>query len=398
VPGALGTASSDANDTTTFVRGTQSVRVTTAATGVQSQVRKTGLSAIDLTGKMIRILLKVDDVTHLNRMELVIGTSSFTNFLRWTVHTHSTTSPNYVTSGDWVLVQLLWAAVSAASGGFSIGSNGTPSTKTGFTDWQFNCYDDAVGAVTYHLQAIEIVPDVTNTFANGVVSITFDDSWSNVYDNARPKMDSLGYRGTLYTIADYIGTSLHLSMSQLRSMQNLSGWEVSGHAYTNANHGLPNGFSDLSAARVNDEFRLLKEWLVTNGFTGDNFAYPKGHFEVTTDGVPVDQIAAQYWATSRTIISETRETWPPSMPQRVHALTAVSEAATTPATIVGAGNVLDRCKNSGSWLILCLHQIVTGSATDSTMLTQTGFGTVMDGINSRGIPVLPVADVIRYYT
>ncbi|KUN43426.1 hypothetical protein AQJ27_30600 [Streptomyces olivochromogenes] len=44
---------------------------------------------MNLTGKLIRLILKVDDVTHLDRLEFLIGTSTFTNYFRWTVHTHS---------------------------------------------------------------------------------------------------------------------------------------------------------------------------------------------------------------------------------------------------------------------------------------------------------------------
>lgn len=40
-PGGAGTASAEANDTSVFVRGTQSVRVTTGGTGKQSYVRRT---------------------------------------------------------------------------------------------------------------------------------------------------------------------------------------------------------------------------------------------------------------------------------------------------------------------------------------------------------------------
>lgn len=401
VTGGAGTASSNVNDTTDFIRGTQSAKATTTGAGAQSQIRRTGLSAMDLTGKAIRLVLKLDDVTHLNRIEFLVGTSTFANFYRWLVHTHSATPPNLVQSGEWVTVTFGWADVQTASGTYTY-SAGAPSTKTGFTDLQVNVYDDAAGAVTYHLQSVEFIADITDKFANGVVSVTFDDSWQSVYDLARPKMDSLGYRATLYTIADQIGAASKLTLPELQVMQGISGWDVAGHAYLGANHGQTNGFASLTAAQTNDDFRNLKLWMVRNGFLGDTFAYPKGHFGTTTDGVPIDQIAAQYWSASRTIIAEGQEHYRPAAAQRIRAVTGINDGSglggITVTALTAANGLIDRCRNSGGWLILCFHEITAGTPANSTQCSQTGFNTVMDTVNTKGIPVYPISEVLQYYT
>ncbi|MBL1104951.1 polysaccharide deacetylase family protein [Streptomyces sp. 5-8] len=399
--GGAGTASSNANDTTDFVRGTQAIRVTTAANGVQSQVRKLAGSAMDLTGKLIRLIFKVDDVTHLNRLEFLIGTSTFTNFYRWTVHTHSATNPNYVQTGEWVTVHLNWADVTASGGTYSVSSSGVPSVRSGFTDMQVNCYDDGTGAVTYHLQAVELVPDTTETFPNGVITISFDDSYASVYDLARPKMDALGFSGTMFNIAEAIGSSaVYLNTTQMRSMQDFSGWEMDGHAYGTAAHAAR--YTTMTEQQVADDFRKLRSWMVQNGFTSEHFAYPGGQFGKTTDGVPVDQIAARYFTSARSIISENVESFPAAMPYRLKAVTGINDGASiggvTVASLTATGGKLDRCLNNGDWLNLCLHKIVTGSPADSTEISQTGFNTLMDAINSRGIPVVTVSEAMRYYS
>ncbi|MET9848861.1 polysaccharide deacetylase family protein [Streptomyces ossamyceticus] len=399
--GGSGTASSDANDTTTFVRGTQSVRVTTAGNGIQSQVRKLAGSPMDLTGKLVRLIFKVDDVTHLNRLEFLLGTSTFTNYFRWTVHTHSAVNPNYVQSGEWVTVHLNWADVSASGGTYSVSANGTPNSRSGFTDMQVNCYDDAAGAVTYHLQAIELVPDTTETFPNGVITVSFDDSYASVYDLARPKMDALGFSGTMFNIAEAIGSSgVYLTTTQMRSMQDFSGWEMGGHAYATAAHAAR--YTTLTEQEVDDDFRKLRAWLVSNGFTSEHFAYPGGQFGNTTDGVPVDQIAARYFTSARSIISENVESFPAAMSHRLKAVTGINDGTSiggvTVSSLTATGGKLDRCLNNGDWLNLCLHKIVTGTPADSTEISQTGFNTLMDAISSRGIPVITVSDAMRYYS
>lgn len=390
-----GVGSSSLNDTAVFVRGTQSARVTTAGTGATASLRVTGLTAKDLTSKMLRFTFKIDDVAHLNSILVYAGSSGFTNYLNWTLHTHSGSALNFVQSGEWVTATVQWANVQSAAGSYSV-SNGIPSSTTGFTDFQFSVIDDAAGAVTFHLQSFEIVPDTAATFPNGVVSITFDDSYQSVYDYARPYMENLGFRGTLYTITDVIGTATYQTLAELKQMQQYSGWEVAGHAYTAAAHNA--GYQTLTAAAVRTELRNLKAWLVGNGFPADSFAYPGGRYDATTDGVPVDSICGEFFTTGRSIVSELQESWPPAMEQRMRAKSGISSVGTTVSNLTATGGVLDRCLGDGAWYQICLHKIVTGTASVSTEISQADLQTLMDAIATRGIPVLPVGEVTRYYS
>ncbi|TJZ99039.1 polysaccharide deacetylase family protein [Actinacidiphila oryziradicis] len=128
-----------------------------------------------------------------------------------------------------------------------------PSTKTGFTDFQFSVYDNNSGAATVNLQSIEVISDGSEIFPGGVVSVTFDDSYVDQYSLAQPKMDSLGFRGTAYTTAEAVGSnhSVYMNLSDLRSLQNFSNWEIAGPAYSATNHGMANGFADLTSDQVN---------------------------------------------------------------------------------------------------------------------------------------------------
>ncbi|MDN3024625.1 polysaccharide deacetylase family protein [Streptomyces sp. S.PB5] len=396
--GGAGTASS-AEDTGVFTRGDRSIRVTTAGSGVQSYVRKTGMGALDLTGKMIRLIFRVADVTHLSRIAFYLGTGGLANSFSWRVHTHSATGTNYVQSGEWVTVHLEWADVTSASGTYTLSAQGQPSVRSGFTDMSFAVYDDAGAAVTYHLQAIELVPDTTSVFPQGVVSLTFDDSHTSVHDLARPVMDPHGMPGTVYNIADAIGTGSFLNIAKMRSLQDSSGWEMAGHSYANAVHTA--SYPKLTAQQVDDDFRKLREWLVGNGFTSEHFAYPHGAFQKTTDGVPVDLLAARHFSTARSIISETIESFAPAMPYRLKALTGINDGSgvggTTLAKVIGAGGALDRCARSGDWLILCLHRIVEGTPTQSTELSRAGLAQLTAEIEKRGITVLTVQEAMAYY-
>jgi hypothetical protein len=398
--GGAGTASAEPNDASGFVRGTQSVRVTTSGAGKQSYVRKNGMSAKNLSGKMIRLVFRVDDVANLAKMVFYVGSGSLANHFSWTFHKHSKTAANYVQSGEWVTVHLQWADVGAAAGTYSISSSGDPSTKTGFTDMSFAVYDDAGGPVTYWLQAVELVPDTASVFPKGVVSITFDDSHKSVHNLARPVMDAYGYSGTVYNIADAIGTGNFLTVNQMRSMQDFSGWEMAGHSYANAAHTA--SYAKLTAQEVDEDFGRLREWLVSNGFSSEHFAYPHGAFQKTTDGVPVDLIASRHFTTARSIVSETLESFAPAMPYRLKALTGINDGTGIGGTglskLTGEGGKLDRCANSGDWLILCLHKVVAGTPATSTEIGTAGLTKLMEAIADRDIPVVTVEEAMAYYT
>ena len=398
--GGAGTASSDPADTEVFTRGAGSVRVTTAGSGVQSYVRRTGMSALDLKGRMIRLIFRVSDVTHLSRVVFYLGGGGFKDTFSWRVHTHAATGANYVQSGEWVTVHLQWADVSAASGAYTLSAQGDPSVRSGFTDMSFAVYDDAAGPVTYHLQAIELVPDTASVFPKGAVSLTFDDSHTSVHDLARPVMDPYGMPGTLYNIADAIGTGSFVSLAKMRSLQDSSGWEMAGHAYATSAHTA--SYANLTAQQVDEDFRRLREWLVCNGFTSEHFAYPHGAFQKTTDGVPVDQLAARHFSTARSIVSDTVESSAPAMPYRLKALTGITDGSgvggTSLAGLTGAGGRLDRCARTGGWLVLCLHRIVAGTPTASTEISQAGLRLLMTEIDKRGMAVLTVQEAMTYYT
>lgn len=394
-------ASSNLNDTTDFVRGTQSASVTFSGNG---NLDLSGISpTLDLTGKAIRFLVKVDDVSKLSQVNIKIGTSA-TNCFTWQTAAFNGTNTRYQ-SGEWIPVVVGWADVHTGAGSFTLDANRQPSAKSGFSFIRFQVIATG-GNCTIHFQSVEVIDNITARFPNGVVSVVFDDSWDNQYTLARPKMDTYGFRGTAYTIAQSVDTSGRMTSAQLRNLQDLSGWEIAGHAYTQAIHD--GRLTSFTADQIDDELRNLRAWLVTNGFNSDSFAYPGGNFAKTTDGQSIERIVSRYFATGRTILSTygsavniLKEQYPPPLPYRTLALSAIGDYPGTggmddPTNIVAAGGVLDVTKRQGAWLVLTFHIITSGSAAEDTQCSQAAFASIMDAINSYGIPVLPVSEVMRH--
>ncbi|GGQ56303.1 polysaccharide deacetylase family protein [Couchioplanes azureus] len=390
------------DDTTEFVRGTQSASLTTAGKAGedggntdQASLERLGGPAVNLKGKAVRLIFKVSDVNKLRWINFSVGTSGLANAFRWRVHTHSNTQ-NWVKSGEWVAITLQWGDLSNSDGAYKTDAAGVPSVQAGFTDMRFSVIDAGKGPCTVWLQAVEIVPDTRSTYPNGLVSITFDDSWQDVFTNGRPAMDKYDLPGTTYTIADQIDTGGRFTTDQLRAVQNLSGWEVAGHSYQGAVHAAR--YSGVTAEVVDKDAGALRAWMRENDFNSDSFAYPGGQFGQTTDGHSVEAIVQRHFSTGRSIIAEdNRECIQPPMPMRLRSLTGISSTTkgmANPDTMIGRGGVLDRAQYAGGWLILCFHRVVTTTPRNSSECHRDDFAKIMREIKVRGMEVRTVGEVM----
>ncbi|MEV0901479.1 polysaccharide deacetylase family protein [Actinoplanes sp. NPDC049802] len=390
------------DDTTEFVRGTQSVLLTTAgkasengAYADQASVERVGGPPVNLKGKAVRLIFKVSDVTRLRWINFYVGTKGLANTFRWRVHTHSD-KQNWVQSGEWVAVTLQWGDLNAASGAYRIKAAGKPSAWTGFTDMRFSVIDSGTGPCDVRLQAVEIIPDTKAAYPNGLVSITFDDSWQDVFTNARPLMDKYDFRGTTYTIADQINTDGKFTTDQLLAAQDLSGWEVAGHSFAGEVHAAR--YSGVTAEVVDKDAGALRGWMRENNFTSESFAYPGGQFGQTTDGHSVEEIVQRHFSTGRSILAEdNRECNPPPMPMRLRSLTGISstqKGMSNPESLIGRGGLLDRAQNAGGWLILCFHRVVTTVPANSSECHRADFAKIMRAIKVRGLDVRTVGEVM----
>lgn len=91
------------------------------------------------------------------------------------------------------------------------------------------------------------------------------DHWTS----AAPKMTQNGFRGPLYPILD----AAAFNSANLRILDDCLGWEVGGHAKTNARHAL--GLTGITLPEA--EVKTARQFLLANGYGADTFAYPVGN-------------------------------------------------------------------------------------------------------------------------
>ena len=120
------------------------------------------------------------------------------------------------------------------------------------------------------LFALALLTPASAFAAQTVVSLTFDDGWSN-QSAARSILAEHGMLGTFYVNSNTVGTDGFLSWAQLRTL-NADGHEIAGHTL---DHAALLEVSDEEAIRQICEDR---QNILAEGFVLTSFAYPFGDF------------------------------------------------------------------------------------------------------------------------
>ncbi len=232
-----------------------------------------------------------------------------------------------------------------------------------------------------------------------MISVCFDDSYASQWTMGMPKLAAYGYPATLFTIDEYIGSAGRLTLAQLKALHDRHGWEIGAHSDIAANHSA--SYTGLTATVLEADIQAQRAWQLARGLRGaDGTAYPLGQFGATSDAASTMDIVRKYFAYARTTHSRTTETFPPADRWRLRATSGISTFAggVTPSSLTTATTgALDKCKANKSWLILVFHDIVTSGVAATSQILQSDYNAIIDAINTKGIPVVPIGNVLRYY-
>ncbi|MEO2175806.1 MAG: polysaccharide deacetylase family protein [bacterium] len=115
-----------------------------------------------------------------------------------------------------------------------------------------------------------------------VISITFDDAYANVYDNAWPLLRQHNFPSTLFVTTELVGNRSYLSWDQLREMKAL-GVTIANHSHSHP-HMLRRAeveSEDQWLARIRWEINKAQELLQANlGDIPKLFAFPYGEYDL----------------------------------------------------------------------------------------------------------------------
>lgn len=128
-------------------------------------------------------------------------------------------------------------------------------------------------------------------FNHGLVSVTFDDGWSNQYTNGFPLLNKYGLKATFYIISGELNDQPdYMSITQIKNLQN-AGNEIASHSVSHPD------LTTLSQANLISEMSQSQITLQnTFGVPVVNFAYPFGAYNANTIAV-----GKQYYRSQRSV-------------------------------------------------------------------------------------------------
>jgi len=200
-----------------------------------------------------------------------------------------------------------------------------------------------------------------------VVTLTFDDGYENIYENAFPILKNHHMHASLFMITgrnEFEGSAL-MNLSELLNLQS-NGWNIDPHTVT---HPV---LTELNFSEITYEVNESKNWVINNKL-GDPvaFSYPYGK-----SNVQVRNVVSKYYYYART------------MKPGLNNLNFSKNLMLTTYALWGTRNIgsLELCKrkvtkamNEGKWIIITIHGVVN----DSTYYKTSTFGwTTTDVLNN----------------
>lgn len=298
-------------------------------------------------------------------------------------------SPLNITAGQ--SSALSWSSTDTtsctASNGWS-GSKGLSGTEsvspTATTTYTLSC-DGAGGSVSKQVTigvsaTTPTPPPPTPTqpgqFAQGMVSLTFDDSWLTQYTNALPVLQAAGLKGTFYLTSQPIQQAWtgFMTPTQAKDIAN-KGHEIGGHTVTHAD------LATLSKTKINTEIKSSKNYLKNiTGQTVVSLAYPYG----------------SYTNTVKTLTKNAGYTSGRGVEYNTHNLTSTdkyamkSQCIETTDSIASIKARIDSAQANKEWYILCFHEVMNNG--DQWSTTPARLQEIVDYIKSTGIKVVTVKE------
>lgn len=357
------TGAGTASDDPEHIFGSQSIRLTTNGQGTYTHIQG-NIPARDLTGKAFRIWMRADNPAEVNFIRIHLGTGSI--------------SHNYNVNATYVfsLIDTDWRP-------FTFTPNEMGGT-TGSPDWsnidfiRISVRDQGNQPINLWINSVEVLARDPR-YPNGLVTIDFDDSEESVWTYAKPIMDTHGLRGGVYAIPQWLGNPGFMTIEQLRSLQDYSGWDIMSH------DTLTTPYPDIPPEDLEAHFVWLRQWMNDHRFYAGRFlSYPGGYHNAT-----VRRIAAQYFTAARTTESQPGQEYPASLPTRIGGAMTIHPGRSLQSVI----DAIETARQYGLARHLVFHRLIDDDNTsDSVAWPVSRFAALMDYLASADIPVVTMSE------
>ncbi len=185
----------------------------------------------------------------------------------------------------------------------------------------------------------------------GAITVTFDDGWRTVYENAWPLFQEFDIRGNIGVYTEAVGFPAYMTEAHLDELHD-AGWSMASHTVSH------DTLTTLSAGDLDYELRASQQWLVDRGYRGTNvLIVPYHEFEE-----PERIAASAYYTAARgksanEFTPDSLVSWMPSNPYLLRGIDAESLPYTTVAGRDRLRTLLQRTADEGAFLDVYFHMI-----------------------------------------
>jgi Polysaccharide deacetylase len=127
---------------------------------------------------------------------------------------------------------------------------------------------------------------VSSNKNNKVVVLTFDDGLKSQYTNAKPILDTYGYKASFSIICEDVGKADHMSWQEINTLEK-EGQDIGAHTITHRS------LTEIPPEEMMFEVSGSKQCLIDNGIEDVNyFSYPEN--EGSADKAVVETVSQNY--------------------------------------------------------------------------------------------------------
>lgn len=187
----------------------------------------------------------------------------------------------------------------------------------------------------------------------GAITVTFDDGWRSVYENAWPVMQELGLPANVGVYVEAVdrGFAAYMASTHLDELHD-AGWSMVSHTVSHVS------LSTLSEAEMYFELRASQEWLEARGYAGSNVLIAPYHeFGPAERAAVADVYTAARGTSAEAFVPDSLVGWMPDNPYLLTGVEADALPYTEEAGRSRLRDLLQRTLDEGVFMDLYFHQV-----------------------------------------
>lgn len=237
----------------------------------------------------------------------------------------------------------------------------------------------AVGYVQTDDYSLTAESPAQTQFNRGLVSLTFDDGWRNIYANGLPLLGKYGLPSTQYLLTGTTDYPDYMTVAMMQAFKD-QGSEIAAHTVDHLD------LTKQTLATVDSQLRecqaSLRGWFGTPG-VADNFATPYGAYSNTV----ITEIKKFYRSHRSTDVGYNNKTNFDIYNIKVQNVTNT----TTPAQVKAW---VDSAIANKTWLVIVYHEVTANAADPTYAVTPANLDAELSAIKTSGVAVKTVQQAL----